>query len=418
MNLAATENLQTEGLIETPSAKLAAASPSSDVIDVHAVILTNYVRSHHVLAFQEFAKRVRKLTVLLSVPMEPDRDWDAQWGGLDVQVQRNLMLTSNWKHSSGFSEPNFIHIPIDTPQRLRQLKPDVILSYEMGFRTLLCSCFRFFSRKAPLVMIGNMSQHIEQERGFLRRSLRKLICRGVDYFTYNGPSCKRYLDSLGIDDAQQFHFPYCIDSESVYRDQREVGSEELPLRLLYCGSISERKGILQFTTALSRWCQANSERQVELMIAGSGDLKDQVAGFASNSLSINFLGNCDVDQIRDAYGLADICVFPTLADEWGLVPIEAMASGLPVLGSVHAQSVEACCVDGENSWTFDPNSDQQIFEAIDRAINTSREEIVAMGQKARQAVASISPATSGRLLAEAVSAITNKKRPLRATMTK
>lgn len=379
--------------------------PAEDVLDIHAVILTNYVRTHHVLAFQEFAKRVRKLTILLSVSMEPDREWDAQWGDLDVQTQRNFMWTTNWEHSSGFSEPNFIHVPIDTPWRLWKLKPDVVLSYEMGFRTLFSAGYRLLNRKAPVVMVGNMSQHIEQERGFLRRCLRKLIRRSVKYFTFNGPSCKRYLRSLGIRDDRLFHFPYCIDGASVYRGDRKVAEQGSPLRLLYCGSISERKGILQFAETLAQWCEANHGRNVELMIAGSGDLKEQVANHASETLSINFLGNCDTEQLREAYGLADICVFPTLADEWGLVPIEAMASGLPVLGSIHAQSVEACCVDSENGWTFDPDHREQVLDAIDRALSTPRTQMFEMGKAARDSVSHISAQTSGRLLAEAVAQI-------------
>ena len=44
-------------------------------LNAHVVVLNNYLRKHHVVAYQELAKRVRKLTVLLSVPMEPDRSW-------------------------------------------------------------------------------------------------------------------------------------------------------------------------------------------------------------------------------------------------------------------------------------------------------------------------------------------------------
>ena len=41
-----------------------------------------------------------------------------------------------------------------------------------------------------------------------------------------------------------------------------------------------------------------------------------------------------------------IFVLPTLADEWGLVVNEAMASGLPVLGSVYSQAAHELCGDG------------------------------------------------------------------------
>ena len=379
------------------------ANRESDVLDVHAVILTNYVRTHHVLAFQEFAKRVRQLTVLLSVPMEPDREWDAAWGGLDVRVQRNLMWTANWQHSSGFSEPNFVHFPIDTPLHLKRLKPDVIISYEMGVRTMLSTLYRMFHRNVPLIAVGNMSEHIEKERGVLRKTWRKLICRGVHYYTYNGPSCKRYMNSLGISDSQLFHFPYCINDATV--NQEEKSDNETTLKLLYCGAISQRKGILQFSEALSRWCSAHPEKNVEFSIAGSGELREQVAACSHDSLSINFLGNCDVNQLREAYGNANICVFPTLADEWGLVPIEAMASGIPVLGSIHAQSVETCCVDSVNSWTFDSGSNEAMEDAINRAMLTPRKKIREMGQAAKASVAHISPRRSGNLLADAVSKI-------------
>ena len=391
----------------SPPTAPAESCAENEVLDVHAVVLTNYLRTHHVLALQEFSKRVRKLTILLSVAMEPDRGWEAKWQGLDVQIQKNLMWTTKWKHTAGFSEPNFIHFPIDTTLKLSKLKPDIVLSYEMGVRTMLASLYRMFHRKVPLVMIGNMSQHIEKERGLLRRTWRKLLCRGIDYYTFNGASCKRYLRALGIPEEQLFHFPYCIDDSTVFEETAEPNrsSSGETIKLLYCGAISERKGILHFSTVLSKWCLANPNRKIELSIAGSGELKDQVAETANDNLKITFLGNCDTDQLRNAYGSTDICVFPTLADEWGLVPIEAMASGVPVLGSVLAQSVECCCTDSRDSWTFDPSKHGQIYDAVDRALNTSELDRKAMGDAARKAVAHISPATSGNLLYEAVESV-------------
>ncbi len=400
----------------TAKSKIAIQSldSSGEVLDLHVVILINYLRVHHVLALREFSRKVRKLTILLSVPMEPDRDWDAQWEGLDVRVQRNFMWTTNWRHSSGFSEANFIHFPIDTLWRLKKLKPDVILSYEMGARTMLSTIYRKSKRKVRLIMVGNMSEHIESERGILRRIWRKLLCRGVDFFTYNGPSCKRYLRSLGVAEARLFHYSYCINDATVFRGEPATTSSlNQPLesaKLLYCGSISPRKGIIQFSDALSQWCAKHPNQKVELMIAGSGELQADVADRASDNLRVTFLGNCNVDQLRETYGVADICVFPTLADEWGLVPIEAMASGVPVLGSIYAQSVETCCVDSQNSWTFDPTDEQDIVGAIDRALSCTEARIREMGEAARKTVAHISAETSATQLMVAVKKIVAKRK--------
>lgn len=366
---------------------------STQILDAHVVILNNYVRRHHVASYSELAKRVRKLTVLLSTPMEPDRDWEAQWDGLDVRVQKNVMFRASWKHSTGFKEANFIHIPIDTQKQLKALNPDIVFSYEMGMRTLFSSWYR---RKTgvPLVMVGNMSEFIERERGLIRNSLRKIICRGVDHFTYNGPSCKRYLMSLGIPSSQLYHLPYCINEEVVFRGHREYPQEGLK-RLLYCGAISSRKGILEFTRALQSWCSENfdgnpSRPRIELSIAGTGGLRDEVGQLATGRLKINFLGNLGAAELRDAYGSNDICVFPTFADEWGLVPIEAMASGMPVIGSQLAQSVEANIRSGENGWSFDPTESSSMIKAIDSALMTSPDRLLEMGQIARRSVQHIS----------------------------
>lgn len=379
-------------------------STSGDLIDAHVVILNNYLRRHHVVAYKEIARRVSKLTILLSVDMEPDRQWEAQWDGLDVIVQKSKMFTAKWRHSSGFSEDNFIHVPLDTGKQLKALNPDVILSYEMGMRTLLCSFYRMFHRDCRLVMVGNMSEHIEKERGFFRKSLRKAILRGVDFFSYNGPSCKRYLKSLGIKEEQLFHFPYCIDPESVSGAPRTQNANSVRT-LLYCGAMSSRKGILQFAKAARAWCEKNPSDNVLLNIAGTGELQDAIAELSSEQFTINFLGNCDLAELRQAYQAADICVFPTLADEWGLVPVEAMASGLPVLGSIHAQSVEACVVEGENGWVFNPDSDQATEAAFDRCMRTSPEQVAAMGIAAKDSIAHISPAFSANEACRMISMI-------------
>ncbi len=383
----------------------------TEFIDAHVVILNNYLRRHHVVVYKEIARRVRKLTVLLSVDMEPDRQWGAQWDGLDVIVQKNKMFTAKWRHSSGFSEDNFIHVPLDTGKQLRKLNPDVILSYEMGMRTLLCSFYRMFRRNCKLVMVGNMSEHIEKERGVFRRALRKAIIRGADFFTYNGPSCRRYLQSLGIKEEKLSHFPYCIDPDAVSSvpRSRDAGSTRT---LLYCGALSSRKGILQFAKAAKAWSKNNRSDGVRLNIAGVGELQDSIAKLSSERFEINFLGNCDLEALRQAYENADICVFPTLADEWGLVPIEAMASGLPVLGSINAQSVESCVVEGENGWIFRPDSDQAILDALDRCMKTSDEKLAAMGTAAKEAVAYISPSFSANEACRLISMIapTNEKK--------
>lgn len=372
--------------------------------DAHVVVLSNYFRRHHSLVYQQVLKHVGKLTILLSTDMEPDRAWQADWGDLDVQIQKNKMITARWKHSSGFDEPNFIHIPTDTVKSLKRLKPDIVFSYEMGMRTVLSSLYRLTHRKVPLVMVGNMADHIENERGMLRRTVRRFIRSRVDYATYNGPSCRRYLQQIGFADDRLFHFPYCIDFDTTYSGPQKFSADG-HRRLLYAGVISDRKGILPFTRMLADYLQENEHTSVTLAIAGDGPLENQVRELDSDRLTIELLGHCSSEQLSAANQAADICVFPTLGDEWGLVPIEAMASGLPVLGSTLAQSVESKVVEGENGWRFDPLDPASMKRAIDAALRTSQGDLERMSIAARATAADATPENSAEKFCDALRAI-------------
>ncbi|NNE00862.1 MAG: glycosyltransferase family 4 protein [Pirellulaceae bacterium] len=377
--------------------------PSVD--QMHVVVLTNYLRRHHALVFQQVAKRVGKLTILLSTDMEPDRQWEADWGGLDVQLQKNWMLTAKWKHSAGFEEPNFIHFPVDTIKQLRRLNPDVVFSYELGMRTMFCALFGMLRRQVPIVAVGNMADHIERERGPLRRLMRRFLRTRVDFATYNGPSCKRYLQNLGFSDDRLFHFPYCIDMDKAYAGEKSFNADGYR-RLVYLGAISSRKGILPFTKAIADYLQSNDTVRVTLAIAGDGPLADAVAQLANDRLEIDLLGNCDASQLAAAYQSADICAFPTLGDEWGLVPVEALASGLPVLGSCLAQSVETIIVDEKNGWSFDPTDSDSLRSAIDRALRTSQADLEKMSVAARRSAVDSTPEASAERFHDILRALT------------
>jgi len=360
---------------------------SSPHSNLNVVVLTNFLRKLHVDVLEQVQRRVGKLTVLLSTPMEPDRNWDPAWGDLDVVVQKNWTIVRKWKHSSGFAEDNFIHLPYDTLTQLRRLKPDVVVSFELGFRTLLASHFTRRSR-LPLIAIGNMSEAIERERGWGRRQLRKLLVPRVDCFTFNGPSCRRYLESLGINDQRLAHFPYFYDQDKVFQGERSF-SNNGPQRLLFSGNLTRRKGIGPLVNALSSWASRHPQRKLELRVCGAGPEVGHFQKELPANLVVDLWGACSGEQLATSYGWADICLFPSLADEWGLVPIEAFASGCPVLGSLAAQSMEVYGKEGWNGWFYETSDPQGLEEALDRALAVKTEDLFEMSGRCRETVQGI-----------------------------
>jgi glycosyltransferase involved in cell wall biosynthesis len=79
-----------------------------------------------------------------------------------------------------------------------------------------------------------------------------------------------------------------------------------------------------------------------------------------------FSGQRERSEIFAAYGEADVVVFPVRWEEpWGLVPLEAMARGRPVVATGRGGSAEYLR-DGENCVLFDADDVEQLAEAVRR----------------------------------------------------
>lgn len=126
--------------------------------------------------------------------------------------------------------------------------------------------------------------------------------------------------------------------------------------LHYLGRIDERKGVAVAVRAL-----LHLPEEATLTITGSGDeghLDDLRALAVSLGLGerVVFAGKRPRAELPAVLAGADALIFPvTWAEPWGLVPSEAMAVGLPVVGSGRGGSGEYMR-DGENALLFDPEA--------------------------------------------------------------
>lgn len=81
---------------------------------------------------------------------------------------------------------------------------------------------------------------------------------------------------------------------------------------------------------------------------------------------MNFAGHRDRAGLMEAYASADVVVFPVQWREpWGLVPLEAMARGRPVVATGRGGSGEYL-VDGENCLLFDAEDPDALAAALMR----------------------------------------------------
>jgi glycosyltransferase involved in cell wall biosynthesis len=137
-------------------------------------------------------------------------------------------------------------------------------------------------------------------------------------------------------------------------------------RLLYVGRIDERKGIDTAIRALEHLPAGTT-----LEVIGSGDeeaerrLRALVAELGLGE-HVRFAGMAPREELPARYAAADVALFPVRWREpWGVVPLEAMGVGRPVVATGRGGSGEYLR-DGENALLFDAEDPQELARQVTR----------------------------------------------------
>ncbi|MBV8866139.1 MAG: glycosyltransferase family 4 protein [Acidobacteriaceae bacterium] len=379
-------------------------------------ILMNVIAPYQKPVLDRLSQRYPGMRVFLSTPMESNRPWKLEWEGLNVVVQKTVTLNRQWKHPKGFTEPLYVHLPVDTVTQLNRFHPDIVISWEMGMRTMLAAVYRALRPGSKLIVWAEFAESTEHGRGASRQMLRKVFHHCVDAFLVTGESGARYLSSLGVVSRKIFKIAYTTDI-SRFAALPIAKTTETAWRLLYVGQLIERKGLTQFLDVLSRWASLYPDRAIELVLAGDGPLRGCLRACAvTPNVTLSFLGNISYQNLPEVYSRADVFVFPTLADTWGVVVNEALAGGVPVLGSLYGQAVSELVKDGKNGWTFRPDVSDEMFDALNRALCTPPAELEKMRECARTTALRLTPDYVASLIDRAINACTTRRQKAAAAL--
>ena len=147
-----------------------------------------------------------------------------------------------------------------------------------------------------------------------------------------------------------------VEKDYDFRRQYAMDNEKI---ILYVGRLVYEKGIQNLISAMPKILQGYHD--TKLVIAGKGGMFDELKA-QSDSMGLGnkvyFTGYLNSKQVQKMYKCADIAVFPSTYEPFGIVALEAMLAGIPtVVSDVGGlNEIVEHGVDGMKSYAGNPNS--------------------------------------------------------------
>lgn len=237
-------------------------------------------------------------------------------------------------------------------------------------------------------------------RRFVRAALlQRILKRACGVVGMTHLTARRYRDDHGFK-GPVAAVPYSRDlTPFLSLPLIEASTDARPVRFLVLGQLIPRKSV---DTAIQ--AVRSLEGSWRLDIVGDGPLRASLERSVPESLRdrIRFHGFVDYGRIPEVLESSDVLVFPTLWDGFGMVLVEALAAGRPVISSDRAMAGLEYIRDGVNGWCYPAGNAQALAECM-RTLVRDVSRLPGLSSSARASVlANCNVAEDARKLSEFV----------------
>ena len=192
-------------------------------------------------------------------------------------------------------------------------------------------------------MLTYESSEVIVNSKFMKNDLQRLF--GLPYEKINVvPNGINTTVYNGLEKDYDFRRKYAMDNEKI---------------ILFMGRLVYEKGVQHLISALPKILEGYHD--AKLIIAGKGGMTEQLkAQVEAMGLGdkVYFTGYLNAKQVSKMYKCADVSVFPSTYEPFGIVALEAMLAGIPtVVSDVGGlNEIVEHRVDGMKSYAGNPNS--------------------------------------------------------------
>jgi glycosyltransferase involved in cell wall biosynthesis len=200
----------------------------------------------------------------------------------------------------------------------------------MPIPALVHGCYRDSRLATAPLVLGTIAH---------RRAWRSL----VSAYIFISASERDLLSPLGLPENRMFVRHNLTPWRSLRQGVRQN-------EVVFAGRLDEAKGVRMLMDAWDRYRAQAANSELRLVIAGSGPVEPEVSAWALSRPSVNFLGQVDRERCFELISGARAVLMTSAWEEtFGLVVVEAMATGTPPIAASHGSFVELITpgVDGE-----------------------------------------------------------------------
>jgi glycosyltransferase involved in cell wall biosynthesis len=254
----------------------------------------------------------------------------------------------------------------------------------------------------------------ESPSSTIRYQARRFMARLADAFVVNSRAGKSYLcDILQVQPDRVFARPFLVPSLKALLQYSAAEAPQLDINVkkpifLFVGQIVPRKGLKNLLAACLILKQQGYE-DYTLTIVGDGEQRAELDTFVQRSgleRQIIWIGEIPYRCLGAYFQLADVFVFPTHDDIWGMVLTEAMAFGKPVICSTGAGAAEM--VEEEaNGFIYEPDRVDRLVQYMIRFLDTPK-LIEFMGDRSAQIMLENTPESATACFVEAIEFVNNE----------
>ncbi len=215
-----------------------------------------------------------------------------------------------------------------------------------------------------------------------RFEIEERVARDADLVIAECPQDARDLEDLYGADPQRLRVVPCGYDPALFRPigQREarsrLGLDPHERIVLQVGRLVPRKGVDTVISAIAL-LRDRHNLFVRLLVVGGAErrpdrtrdpelarLMDLVDSLRLGD-RVTFIGRRDRKELRDLYGAADIFVSTPWYEPFGITPVEAMACGVPVIGSA-VGGIKSTVADGETGYLVPPRDPEALADRMAR----------------------------------------------------